>query len=265
MFKTFLHYVRQPETQPILWRWPLPFWLTVSYIVATLTSLLMVTTWREDSLDNPEAISLIVAGIIGGLFTIWAIIQNMRSAIIDEREKSSKRAATLSIARLLNLNESRSRPLWIGWLVALAIVIILDALALILGRPETSYPVGLDRIQGATWTTWLLAATLFIVVRPLAEELIFRGILYPVLARSLGDNLRAAMGAAALFTILYLVQVFNTDLGWDVTYWGLIYPFVLGTTAGLLRAHTKSTWSAVGAHAMFGLFLILSALVTLVE
>lgn len=262
MIKSLFSRVRRPEPHEPLWNWPLPFWLAVSYLIATLTGLLMITTWREDDLSDPDAPSLILASIIGGVVTLWVIRQNIVAAIIEAREQSGKEVESLTIAKPLNLNESYSRPLWLVWLIALSVVVAMDAVALILGKPSTSLPVGLDRIEDVGWTTWMLAALLFVLVRPLVEELIFRGILYPVAARALNDNWLGVAVTAAFFMLFYLVQVFNTDLGWGVAYWGLIYPFVLGMTAGLARAHTKSTWGAVGTHAMFGLFVILSALVT---
>lgn len=262
MFKMILWRVRQPESQAVLWGFPLPVWLTVTYVITTLVGLLMVTTWREDSLSDPDAASLILAGIIGGALTVWAVFQNVRQAIIEAKETSKKKAETPNVQDLLSLKESQSRPLWIVWLIAFAVAVTLDTVAVLLGKPQNSFMPGLDRISGASWATWVLAALLYVIVRPAAEELIFRGILYPVLARRLSDNVQAVAASAGLFTLLHLGQVFNENLGWQVTYWGLVYPLVLGWVAGIARAHTKSTPAAIGTHAMFGLFMVLNALVT---
>ncbi|NDJ86096.1 MAG: CPBP family intramembrane metalloprotease [Chloroflexi bacterium] len=262
MLRSAILRIRQGEARPVLWRWPLPFWITVSYLVAMLTALLMVTTWREDDLMNPDATSILLAGIIGGLLALWLAIRNIQAALIDAETTSKQRQDDLTVSRLLALEESRTRPLWIVWLMALATIILIDALALVAGKPASNLPIGLDRIDSAAWETWFLALILFAGVRPITEELIFRGILYPALARWLDNNLLAALATAALFTIFYLLQVLNADLGWTTIYWGFIYPLTLGLTASLARAHTKSTWAAVGSHVMFGLFLVLSAMVT---
>lgn len=262
MFKSLMVWVRRPEKQQILWGFPLPFWLTFGYLVATWTALLMVTTWRDDSLQNPDALSFILAGILGGVVMVWVIRQNMYNAIYEAQGKLKKADPDLTMQRVLSLKESESRPLWIVWLMALCVVITMDTVAVLLGKPTTSFITGLDRMGDASWASWLLAGILFVLVRPIIEEVIFRGILYPVLAQRLGDNLKAVWVSAALFTGLYLIQVFKTDVDWHMLYWGLIYPLVLGVTAGISRAHTKSTTAAIGTHAMFGLFMVLNALVT---
>lgn len=265
MFKVLIQRIQLPESQQPLWRWPLPFWVLVSYIIATLVGVLMVTTWREDDISNPDAISLLAAGIIGSLLTIWAIVQNIRAAIIDVEQSTKQQNKPLTLSGLLALRESRSRPLWVIWLTALIMVIAIESLALVIGRPTTSFPLGLDRIDGAGFSAWVLAGALLIIIRPIAEGLIFCGLLYPVLAKLLSDNLKAAFVTAGCMTLFYAVQVFNTDLGWNVLYWGIVFPFVLGLTITLVRAHTKSTIAAIGSHAMFGLFIFISALVIFLD
>ena len=262
MIKNILKFVREPEPTQPLWGLPLPFGLTIAYVIAYLTALLSVTTWREDELTSPDGVSIIAAGILGGLLTIWFIRQNIRSAIIDI-ETQSKGKKSLKVAEALSMQESQSRELWLVWLAALSIAIALDAFALLV-QPETTFPVGIDRLgDNIAWSTWLLVFGLFVIVRPIAEEFIFRGVLYPVLAQRFQDNFVAIYITAFLFTIYYFVQVFETDLRWGIVYWGLIYPFILGITAGIARAHTKSTWGAIGTHMMFGFFLFLKALLTL--
>lgn len=254
MFKKIIWHIRQPETFPQLWGFPLPFWLLMSYVVATLVGLLMVTTWREDELANPDATSLIIASLLGCLLLIWSIVQNVRLAIHEHNAQHKNDSLTLQTA--LALTPSRSRPLWLVALWAFAAAVTLDASAVILGRSITDYPLGFDRISGAGWLTWLLAAIWAIGLRPLGEEWLFRGILYPVLARRLHDQWYAVLAATGLFVAFYLAQVVDV-------YWGLIYPLILGLVAGMARAHTQSTWGAVVAHLMFGVFLLLSALVNL--
>lgn len=265
MFKVLIQRIRLPEPQQPLWRLPLPFWVLVTYVIAILGGILMVATWRDDDITNPDATSLMAAGIIGGLLTIWAVIQNIRAAIIDVEESGKKQDKPFTVNGLLALHESRSRPFWVVWLTALIMVIALESLSLVLGRPATSFPIGLDRIEGAGFSAWVLAGVLLIIIRPIAESLVFCGLLYPIFAKLLSDNLRAAFATSACVAIFYLVQVFNTDLGWSVLYWGAVYPLVLGLTIAIARAHTKSTIAAIGSHAMFGIFLYLSALVIFLD
>ncbi|MCB9438030.1 MAG: CPBP family intramembrane metalloprotease [Anaerolineales bacterium] len=255
MFKKVISRIRQPEAIPQLWGWPLPFWLLVGYVVANLVGLLMVTTQRDDELTNPDATSLVIAGLISCVMLGWSIYQNVRLAVAEHNEQHKKEL--LNIPAALALRPSQSRPLWLIALWSLAAVVTLDALAVILGRSISDYPLGFDRISGASWLTWVLAGVWVIGLRPIGEELLFRGILYPVLARRLGDQWIAVLVTTILFVVFYLALAFDV-------YWGLVYPLVLGLAAGMARAHTQSTWGAVVAHMMFGAFLLLSALVNLV-
>lgn len=254
MFKNIIQRIRQPETFAQLWGLPLPFWLLVSYVVANLVGLLMVTTWREVELTDPDAASLMLAGILGCVMLGWGVLQNVRLALIEYNEQHKKHPLTFQ--SVLALNPSRSRPFWLIALWAFGAAVTLDAVAVVLGRSITDYPLGFDRIGGADWLTWGLAALWVIGLRPLGEELLFRGILYPVLARRLGDQWVAVLATTGLFVVFYLAQAFDA-------YWGLAYPLVLGLMAGIARAHTQSTWGAIVTHAMFGAFLLLSALVNL--
>lgn len=268
MFKTLFQDIQAPEDTPIFWGLPLFFGMSVSYLIAIVAlGLLPITTLREDDLQNPDATSIFAASIIGSIVMLWVITRNIWSAIIDEREaaknkgsKNRQAAESLSVLSLLRIEESRTRPVWTLWLMGLAAIIALDSLALILGRGST-LPLGLDRLGDAGALAWLLAALLLVVLRPITEQVIFQGILYPVVVKLVDDNMFAVMITAVAFALFYLVQTLGADNRWALSYWGLFFPFVLGLSAGVARAVTKSTIGAIGVQGLSGIFLWLSAAV----
>lgn len=264
MFQSIFQDVQKPEPGRVLWDWPLPFWLLISYLIAFGgLGLLPVTTARDVDLTDPDAFSWFAAGTIAGVVMLWVVVRNIWSAIIDEREeartdKSKKPAAdALSVRGLLRLTESETRPLWIVTLMGFGVMIAVDTFSLILGRGGV-FPIGLDRIEQDMVDAWLVGALLFAVVRPLIEQIIFQGILYPVLAKRLDDNFLAILIAAAFYALFYFLQVAGSG-GWQVVYWGILFPFALGICTGIARAATKSTWGAIGIHSLIGLFIMLSA------
>ncbi|MBI5929198.1 MAG: CPBP family intramembrane metalloprotease [Chloroflexi bacterium] len=258
MIKSILKRVRLPEPNLPPWGLRLVFGTIVMFVVASFLGLLITTTIREDSLTDAEAPSIIMGGAIGCVMALTLAYQYSSGVVLKKQESSKNYKQT--VAQSLGLIPSQSRPLWITSLAALAVAIALDTVSLILGKSDTSLPLGLDRIDGANTLTWVVAALLFIVLRPAAEELIFRGILYPVLVKRTKDNLQAVGLAAVIFALFYFIQAFTWNISWQVTYWSLLYPLILGLTAGIIRAHTKSTTAAILASAMFGLFLMMKTL-----
>ena len=183
MIKSILQWSRRPEPTNPPWGTSLPILLIVAYFVAKLVGLLATVTWREENFTDASALSLFLGGIIGSVPVIWLILQIVRNAIRAEAYIS--RQPPRLITDVLRLTASQSRPLWLVWLSGLAAIIILDIIALIVGEPTDSLPLGLDRMDGVSAATWLTAVALFLLVMPLIEEIIFRGMLYPALANTM--------------------------------------------------------------------------------
>ncbi len=260
MIKSILKKVRLPEPYLPPWGMRLAFGTVVMFVVALFLGLLITTTIREDDPSDAQAPSIIMGAAIGSVMALTLAYQYSSGVVLKKQESSKNYKQT--VVQSLGLIPSRSRPLWIASLAALAVAIALDTLTLILGKSDTSLPLGLDRMDDANTLTWIMAAVLFGGLRPIAEEVIFRGTLYPVMVKRFQDNVQAVVGSAVVFALFYFVQAFNWDISWEVSYWSLTYPLILGLTAGIIRAHTKSTTAAIFANAMFGLFLMMKAILT---
>jgi membrane protease YdiL (CAAX protease family) len=103
------------------------------------------------------------------------------------------------------------------------------------------------------------AVLVFLIFLPIIEEIVFRALLYPALAQRFADNWRGLLATTAVFVGYYLIQTAGDLSEWSVIYGGIIFPLVLGFTAGLARATNKSTWSALACHFGFNLFLVFKA------
>ncbi len=123
-------------------------------------------------------------------------------------------------------------------------------------RGDQVLPPVLDAIRAPVGLTWIAAALLAVVFQPIAEGLVFGGLLYPALARNL-SNIVAAVLVAVIYTAVSLA-VLSTGAG---TWYTLLQPFLMMLVVVITRAYTKSTQSAIVARALFGLFFILAGLI----
>jgi uncharacterized protein len=86
-----------------------------------------------------------------------------------------------------------------------------------------------------------------ILVAPLVEEIFFRGLLYPALARPMGVGL-AVVVTSALFALVHGSQLANA--------WApLLVLFVIGSALTIVRAVTRSVATCVVIHMTYNLTL----------
>ena len=126
----------------------------------------------------------------------------------------------------------------------------MDALTLALQRP----------LVPSVFTSWYVgaasAAAMFVfavLVTPLVEELLFRGVLYPVMARSLGAAASIVL-VSALFGLAH-VATYGLDI------YLVAQTLVAGLYLTWLRAWTGRLSASVAAHAAFNLYATVEAIV----
>jgi uncharacterized protein len=154
------------------------------------------------------------------------------------------------------------RPLWrsLGFTVAFhgawgavivgpALAIAVSFLGYALHTPDTS-----DIPKLITDRPSLIAVLIFaVLIGPVFEELVFRGFLYPLLARSLGIT------AGVIVTAIPFAVLHYFTYGW--TWQTLVLIFFAGIVFGVARARTGSTAAAALVHIgyngmFFGAYLL---------
>lgn len=107
--------------------------------------------------------------------------------------------------------------------------------------------------------SWIFALLFMVVAQPVAEELIFRGVLLP--------SLRSAIGAwpgyilsALLYALFHLIAYGSSISDFNGLWYGQILPFIAGMIFGAVRLTTGSTRAAILAHVGFGLFAVVKML-----
>jgi membrane protease YdiL (CAAX protease family) len=154
-------------------------------------------------------------------------------------------------------------PLLFVMFVSFGCALALDLIGLALTRsfapaPELQYL----NVNALSVIHWVLAITFMVIVQPIAEGLVFRGILLPALRKRL-SGWRSVYWAALIAGGFHMV-VHPMDYTSLLTplWYGLIAPIIAAVLFGAVRASSKSTRAAIAAQVAFGLFAIVK-LVTL--
>ena len=156
---------------------------------------------------------------------------------------------------ILMLASRKSQPLgasvlalWIVTAFNMADSVFMTAVGL--GPPETSMQVMDELVSsfGAGPARILVTLALLVLVAPLVEEAVFRGVALSGLLERFGPATAIGM-TAVLFSAIHL------DL------WRFVPLVFLGVVLGYLAWHARSIWPAVLAHALVNGFAYLIALI----
>lgn len=246
--------VRQPEKLPALWNWPLGVGLAVAYLIVLFAALLFTTSAADTPLDgSPEPGVLAWSNLIGCALTGVLIYQYVSTAFYNAQD-SKKIPLQTRLANAMGFIPSQNTPLAFVALAAFTIVVLVDVVSFIVGVPFDSLPRPLlDLSLEEDLGQFIIGLLVVVIARPIIEEIIFRGILYPALVKKM-DAVQAVGITALVFALVHFVL--DSSL-----WWGLVYPLLLGLTAGIARGATKSTYAAILTHLMFGLFIMLRAII----
>jgi len=114
-------------------------------------------------------------------------------------------------------------------------------------------PTVLVALTGPVNLAWVVAALVAVILLPVADTLIFQGIIYPVLSRDLPNNLLAIGGTTVLYAVASLA------LGID-PWFSLVQPLLMALILTAIRAYTGTLRPVLAARVLFGVFFIFSAL-----
>jgi membrane protease YdiL (CAAX protease family) len=160
----------------------------------------------------------------------------------------------------LRLNTSKT-PILLVMFIALGSAIALDLVSLAVTKqffpaPELQYlnPNALGVLD------WVLAIVFMVILQPIAEELIFRGITLPAIRTKLSawGSILVTAGITGVFH--FLVYPLTAISPLTPIWYGLVIPIIEGIIFGMVRNSTQSTRAAIAAHIAFGLFAIVKLL-----
>ena len=219
--------------------------MAVAFIVlGTLAAAIFILTHKSPGM-NPklleDALTKNAFFIVPMQFVIYVAIIGFMALLVSVRHKAS-------LAQAVHWNLPARPRIWMfALIVGTSLAAISDLGEVVLHRwiPD-SLPITeffKDRPSA------LLLGAFGILVAPLMEELLFRGFLYPALARWTGTVVSVIITASA-FTLLHGAQ-----LGYS---WApLLLIFVVGVTLTVTRARTNSVATCVIVHMTYNFILLL--------
>ena len=228
---------------------PAPPWGLVTAALTILIAFVAVVVGTAVALIwfEGQPFDELAGWTFGAIITIVFVLQT--------RRRPADRAA-------LKLGAGGASLLFIMFLcIGFALLFDLIGLSLtgaFLPKPEL---LGVD-LQASGAATWVFAVALMLAAQPIAEELVFRGVAFPVLRTMLGAWL-GLITCAAVYVIFHLLAYppdYVGVTGITPIWYGLALPFLDGVIISAVRAHTGSTRAAVAAHVAFGLFALVKAL-----
>jgi len=240
---TLLERIREPEPPP-----PGNLSDVIYTLLVLLVAMILIGAVVGAVLSNndPSPTSLLLGWTVGGLIATF---------IIGAAHRRTPEKWTA--LRLSSLPDTRLRNVL---LVSLSATILLDLSSAILTGQFLPAPEVLRFTSVSVDVgSWFLAALFLVIVQPVAEELVFRGVTLPRLRMRLGlwSGLVVTAALYALFhALVYDVSgIDHPGLLWYV----LAVPFIAGLIMGLVRLGTGSTRAAILAHLSFGLFALLKS------
>jgi uncharacterized protein len=225
---------------------PEPPWTVFSafgMMVAMFITLVVGAALAQIALpDSASALVMMAGWSIGMALTAFAML-NLRRRTADD-------------VMALAIGETSSK-LPIIFVFSLGMAGVLDLASWIASGDKTLAAAELLNFDSTiVFSGWVIAVLFMGVLQPLAEELVFRGLLFPALRFSTGTWAGWVM-CAAFYAAFHLLAYLPQDAGQTLFFWyGLTLPFLIGLVISGVRAITGSTRAAIVAHAAFGLFAV---------
>lgn len=207
---------------------------------------------------GPALVSILSGGGVPLPFELmlsWAIGMALATAFALVSRRGSDESW-----RALQLHRGNT-PLPLVLLYGVAIGLAVGLLVSLAGRRFLPIPE-IRGILPPTPSSVIVAALLLALLQPVAETLLFQGILLPTLRWRLGPW-GGAICASGIFTIIHLL-VFSSATLVTVSH-GIVYPALTGLAFCLLKALTRSTSAVIIARMGAGLAYLLTALALVIN
>ena len=218
------------------WNWRLAGWLAlilmcIQLVVAGVYRTLSVLGWLRG--DEPESFNALIQGLVLHTASLVILVVILRSRAWTWEQAFGLQARGL-IRRL-----GMGMAFYAGILPVFFFAAVLSRLVMLfIGYPVTIQDVVLIFMEPQSVWTLLALLGLAMIVAPAAEEILFRGILLPLLMKRLGAG-PAVILSSALFALIHLHVPSFFPL------------FVLAVGLALAYIYTRSLWVPIMMHALF--------------
>jgi membrane protease YdiL (CAAX protease family) len=236
MIRRFLRSLANPEADPPAWSLGFGVMTIVLALVATILGSLIVVNLLGDT----------PAAWLGG----WTLGSLVTASFVWSSSRRNREA--------LRIGPTNAR-LFLVLLFSVGMALFIDTIVLAITREFFPAPELLNLLFVAPGVGgWVLAVLFMLVAQPIAEELVFRGVFFPVARRALG-GWGGLLATALAYAVFHLLAYASSPI---VNIWHtLITPLLIGLVISAARANTRSTRVAILVHFGFNLFALLKLLI----
>lgn len=254
MFRLLTKRIGTAEGQP-----PWGIGGAIGALVASLAALLVGATITAVAVAESQNY-LLVGWSVGALLTIAFVW-------FTRRDGRYWPALRLGSKDAYDPDSVFQNPFWF-LLIGVGMAIILDLIArvvlkTIIPDPELINVYYWSRIYGQPVQafSWFIAIVFMVILQPVADGLIFQGLLLPSLRARLGAWPGFVLSAVLYGVVHFLAYQPPDSLGTAAIIWmGLIGPAIAGLIYNSMRVYTGSTRAAILTHMAFGLFAVIKLL-----
>ncbi len=221
----------------------------------SLTTALLTIAFAFVAMIVGSVVALVWAGDLSyTLLAGWTLGGILIAAFVWQTRRRQWDALYLIPARV---------PLVFVMFVTFGCAIGLDLLSLTLTGEFLPKPELLALNLGSMGVfDWGFAIAFMVIIQPVAEGLVFRGVALPAVRTLLGTWGGMIVTAILAGVFHYLIYSPNYASAATITplWYGLIVPIIEAAIYSLVRGYTGSTRAAMAAHLTFGLFAVIKLL-----
>jgi CAAX protease family protein len=224
--------------------WATLGWVILAFLLSAIAGFVVVLIWRPEAIMSGGADMLKDGPLISVTTVASAAVQVGTLAL-------AAKLARWPAGEYLGLVQPAIRPALIAILILIVFLLGYDALTYVLGRDiVTPFQVDTYRTARDGGTLPLLWLT-FVVVAPVAEEIMFRGFLFRGWVRSESSAIPAIVVISLLFAAIHV----------QYDWFGMLQVFFIGLLLAIARWRSGSTLLTILMHVLINFWATVQSMI----
>jgi uncharacterized protein len=224
--------------------WATLGWVILSFVLSAIAGFVVVLIWRPDAIMSGGADMLKDGPLISITTVASAVVQVGTLAL-------AAKLARWPVGEYLGLVRPAVRPALIAIAVMIVFLLGYDALTYLIGRDVvTPFQVDTYRTARDGGTLPLLWLT-FVIVAPVAEEIMFRGFLFRGWVRSEQSAIPGILIISALFAAIHV----------QYDWFGMLQVFFIGLLLAIARWRSGSTLLTILMHVLINFWATVQSMI----
>jgi CAAX protease family protein len=224
--------------------WATLGWVILSFVLSAIAGFVVVLIWRPEAIMSGGADMLKDGPLISITTVASAVVQVGTLAL-------AAKLARWPVGEYLGLVRPAVRPALIAIAVMIVFLLAYDALTYLIGRDVvTPFQVDTYRTARDGGTLPLLWLT-FVIVAPVAEEIMFRGFLFRGWVRSEQSAIPAILVISLLFAAIHV----------QYDWFGMLQVFFIGLLLAIARWRSGSTLLTILMHVLINFWATVQSMI----